>query len=131
MVERARRALALSAPSAATGAAAARTPLAHPLGVASQESRPWDDAFMTRSVEYMASMPGVEFSADFAKAVVETATALFTSKRLSLLHAEGLSVGAACACRDDRQTCRAHSVCSRKTFTLTKTGLERMVLRPF
>ena len=73
MVERARQAIALSA----TSIPARPTPSpARPLGVASQETRPGYDAFMSGSVQYMAITPRVEFSAHPAEAVVAAATAL-------------------------------------------------------
>ena len=46
------------------------------------------------SVEYMAATPRVEFSVDLAGAVVEVATALLASKRLSSFKTEEISVGA-------------------------------------
>ena len=65
-----------------------------PLGVASQESRPEDEAFMVGSVQYMATTPRVDFSADLVEAVVAAATALLTSERRSSFKAEDLLVGA-------------------------------------
>ena len=95
VVERTRRALALSATSTAEGAATALAPPARPLDVTSQESRPGDDAFKKNSVARMASTPRVEFSAELANVVVEMAPALLQSERKVLLHPEKLSVGEA------------------------------------
>ena len=62
-VERAHQAIALSATS--TPARATPSP-PRPLGVASQETRPGDDALMSGSIQYMSATPRVEFSADLA-----------------------------------------------------------------
>ena len=94
-VERARQAIATST------AARATPPPARPLGVASQETRPGDDAFMSGSVQHMAITPRVEFSADLAEAVVAAATVLLTSKRRSSFRAQDLSVRGVWARRDN------------------------------
>ena len=104
-VERARQAIAISA----TSTPARATPsLARPLGVAPQEARSGDDAFMSGSVQYMATTPRVEFSAHLAAAVITAATALIaaatallTSERRSSFKAEDISVGAVWARRDN------------------------------
>ena len=97
-VERARQAVILSATS--TPARATPSP-ACPLGVASQETRPGDDVFMSGSVQYMATTTRVEFSAHLAEAVIAAATAFLTSERWSSFKAEDLSVGAVWARRDN------------------------------
>ena len=97
-VERARRAVALSATSTPARAAPSS---ARPLSVASQDTRPGDDVFMSGSVQYMATTPRVEFSAHLAEAVIAAAKALLTSERRSSFKAEDLSVGAVWARRDN------------------------------
>ena len=99
LVGRAQRSLAISAASSAAGATAPSSHPARPLGVASQESRPGDDAFMKGSVARMASTSRVEFSGELAKAVVEAASALLQYEMKVSLHPEQLSVGAAWARR--------------------------------
>ena len=89
--ERARQAIALSA----TSAEARAIPYpARQLGVAYQEARPGNDAFMSGNLQYMATTMKVEFSAHRAEAVVAAATVLLTSERQSSFRAEDLSVGA-------------------------------------
>ena len=95
VVERAHQALAQSVASAAAGATAPPSPPARPLSVASQGSRPGDNAFMEGSVEVMASTPRVKFSAELAQAVVETASALLTLERPASRHEDALPVEAA------------------------------------
>ena len=97
-VERARQAVALSATS--TPARATPSP-ARPLGVASQETRPGDDVFMSSSVQYMATTSRVNFSAHLAEALIAAATALLTSERRSSFKAEDLWVGVVWARRDN------------------------------
>ena len=56
---------------------------------------------MSDSIQYTATTPRVEISAHLTEAVVATATALLTSERRSSFKAEGLSVGAVWARRDN------------------------------
>ena len=101
VVERARQAIVLSATSTA---ARDTPPPARPLGVAFHETRPGDDAFMSGSVQFMATTSRVEFSANLAEAVVSAARVLLTSERRSSFRAEDFSAGAEWACRDNNST---------------------------
>ena len=59
---------------------------------------------MSGSVQYIATTPRVEFSADLAEAVVAAATVLPASERRSSFKAEDLWVGAVWARRDNTST---------------------------
>ena len=101
VVERAQRALAISAASDAAGDTAPPSPRTRTLGVASQKSRLGDAVFMKGSVTRMAFASRVEFSVELAKAVVEAVSALLQSEIKVSLHPEQLSVGAAWARREN------------------------------
>ena len=130
-VERACQAIARSAMSTA---ARATLPPARPLDVASQESRPGDKAFMMGSVQYMATTPRVEFSADLAEAVVAAAMALLTSERRSSFKAEDTSIGAVWARRKNNsafgQVRRAPTLALVKALTLAHDDAPDPVLWP-
>ena len=129
-VERARLAIALSATSTA---ARATPPPARPLGVASQETRPGDDPFVSNSVQYMSTTPRVELSADLGEAGVAAATVL-TSERRSSFRAECLSVGAVWARRDNNsafgQIRRATTLALIKALRLAHDDAPDPVLWP-
>ena len=89
---------------------------------------------MSCSVQYMATTPRVEFSADLAEAVVAAATILLTSERRSSFRAENLSVGVVWARRDNNsafgQMRRAPALALVKALRLAHDDAPYPVLWP-